>query len=84
MDVKIYTTSRCPYCSMAKRLFDEQNISYNEIDIEAENISREEMEKIGKSSTVPQILIDGTPIGGYDELLDLYQSGKLASSESES
>ncbi len=77
MNVKIYTTSRCPYCSMAKRLFDEQNISYEEIDIEAENMSREEMEKIGKGSTVPQILIDGTPIGSYDDLLDLYQSGNL-------
>lgn len=83
MNVTIYTTSRCPYCSMAKRLFDEQNISYEEIDIEAENISREEMEKIGKGSTVPQILIDGNPIGGYDDLLVLYQSGKLSADQTE-
>lgn len=83
MKVTIYTTSRCPYCSMAKRLFDEQNIAYEEIDIEAQNIGREEMEKIGKSMTVPQILIDGNPIGGYDDLLALYQSGKLVPDQPE-
>lgn len=68
---------------MAKRLLDEQEIAYEEIDIEAQNIGREEMEKIGKSTTVPQILIDSKPIGGYDELLELYQSGKLVSDEPE-
>ncbi len=83
MDVTIYTTSRCPYCSMAKRLFEEQNIEYKEIDIEAENISSKELEKISKSSEVPQILIDGTAIGGYDELLEYYQSGKLISDQLE-
>ncbi len=83
MDVKIYTTSRCGYCSMAKRLLDEQEIAYEEIDIEAQNIGREEMEKIGKSTTVPQILIDSKPIGGYDELLEYYQSGKLISDQLE-
>jgi glutaredoxin len=66
---------------MAKRLFDEQNIEYNEIDIEAEKMSREEMSKIGKGSTVPQILIDEKPIGGYDDLLVLYQSGNLGSNQ---
>ena len=45
-DIKIYTTNWCHYCKMAKRYFDEQGWSYEEINIQEKNMSREEMKKI--------------------------------------
>ena len=53
------------------------DISYENINIEKENISREELQKITGELTVPQIIINDKVIGGFNELLQLNQSGKL-------
>ena len=78
MNVKIYSTNWCPYCANTKRFLDERDIEYEEINIEAEGMSREDLEKITGGRTVPQIVIDENPIGGYDDLLSLDSDGKLS------
>jgi glutaredoxin len=70
--IKIYTTNWCGYCKAAKRFFDEKGWNYEEINIEEKNISREELSTIGLSLSVPQIIMDGEAIGGYDDLMKLY------------
>tara|TARA_B100001758_G_C17952435_1_gene374038 strand:+ start:152 stop:343 length:192 start_codon:yes stop_codon:yes gene_type:complete len=51
--------------------------TFEEIDIEKEGISREELSEITGGSTVPQIIINGKPIGGFDSLMRLNQDGTL-------
>ena len=75
--VIIYSTSWCPSCISAKRLLDSKKIKYEEINIEEVDISREELIKIAGAATVPQIMINETPIGGFDNLLELEQNGEL-------
>lgn len=75
--IKIYTTSWCPYCVAAKRLLNEKGLSYEEINIEKNNISREKLATLTGGRSVPQIVIDDEPIGGYDDLLDFDSEGKL-------
>ncbi len=75
--IKIYSTNWCGPCASAKRLLDSLGQSYKEIDIEKENISREKLMEMTGGMTVPQIVIDGKPIGGFDQLFELNQSGKL-------
>ena len=75
-NIKIYTTNWCVYCVLAKRYFDEKGIAYEEINIEKEGISREEMMKLTKGYSVPQIVINDSPIGGYDSLLKLMSMNK--------
>ena len=70
--IKIYTTNWCGYCKAAKRFFDEKGWNYEEINIEEKNISREELSTIGLSLSVPQIIMDGEAIGGYDDLMKIY------------
>ena len=67
----------CPSCIAAKRLLNERNIEFEEINIQKENIGRDELEDLTKGRTVPQIIINGNPIGGYDNLLVLDQKGEL-------
>ena len=52
-------------------------VSYQNIDIEKEGISRNDLEKLTGGHTVPKIIINKNPIGGLNELLQLIQSGKL-------
>ncbi|NOZ04676.1 MAG: glutaredoxin 3 [FCB group bacterium] len=75
--ITIYVTSWCPYCNAAKRLLREKNLEYEVIDIEQAGISREQLVKITGGRSVPQIVIDGKPIGGYGELMALDRAGKL-------
>lgn len=73
----MYTTRLCPYCVMSKRLLDEKAIKYQEIDVDSKPGLREEMMEKTKRRTVPQIYIGDFHVGGFDELYDLDQQGKL-------
>ena len=75
--VVIYTTSYCPYCTAAKALLRSKNVRFEEIDVTDDPAGRSEMEKLSERRTVPQIFIDGKPIGGYDDARDLDASGEL-------
>jgi len=75
--IKIYSTSWCPPCAAAKRMLTDMGQTFEEIDIEKEGISREKLSDITGGSTVPQIIINGKPIGGFDSLMRLNQDGTL-------
>lgn len=76
--VEIYTTPICGFCRMAKRLLDEKGVAYTEIDVMTAPARRAEMtERSGGGRTVPQIFIDGAPIGGSDDLHALERAGEL-------
>lgn len=74
--VTVYTTQWCPYCVRAKALLQHKGIAFEEIDV-ADDQLREAMIAASGRRTVPQIFIDGTPIGGFEELRALDEQGKL-------
>lgn len=76
--VEVYTTPSCPYCVRAKRLLGERGIAYEEIDVSGDDALRADVMRRSGRRTVPQIFIDGTSIGGYDELAALDGRGELA------
>ena len=79
--IEIYTVDYCPYCHKAKELLDKKNIPYKEIDItENEDVYRKELGdfyEIKGTVTVPQIIINGKRIGGFDVLESLDKTGEL-------
>ena len=76
-NIKIYTTSWCGPCKMAKRLLEEKGYSFEEIDIEEKGWTREDLFDKTGGRTVPQIVVEGETIGGYDELSQMESQGKL-------
>ncbi len=79
MDKKVivYTASWCGPCKYAKQLLNEKGIDYEEIDIEREGMSREDLYKITGGRTVPQIVINGENIGGFTDLQKLNKMDTL-------
>ena len=76
--VVIYTREFCGYCSAAKALLDRKGIPYEEIDAPNGSAARAAAtSRSGGRTTVPQIFIDGQPIGGSDDLMALERAGKL-------
>jgi glutaredoxin 3 len=72
----MYTTKWCGYCVRAKMLLEGKGIPYEEVVLDDPDFRRMLHERTG-GWTVPQILIDDTPIGGYTELWRLDKSGAL-------
>ncbi len=76
--ITIYTTAFCPYCARAKALLERKGAAYNEIDVSYDPATRAQMtEKAGGRTSVPQIWIGETHVGGSDDLYALDRAGKL-------
>lgn len=76
-DIIVYSTPFCPYCVRAKRLLEEKGVPFTEIGVMGKPELRREMEARSGGYTVPQIFIDGEPIGGSDELVAFERAGEL-------
>ncbi|HSV78366.1 MAG TPA: glutaredoxin 3 [Ramlibacter sp.] len=78
MKVVMYTTGRCPYCTLAEGILKKHGVTSIEkkrVDLYAED--REEMVNRSGRRSVPQIFIGDAHIGGSDELEQLDRSGAL-------
>ena len=75
--IKIYSTSWCPSCNAAKQLLTSKGMEYEEINIEEIDMSRQQLAELTGGMSVPQIVINDTNIGGFDNLMMMNQSGKL-------
>jgi glutaredoxin 3 len=75
--VVIYTTQGCSYCTNAKELLSKKGIKYEEIKVDKDPNKLNEMVKLSKKRSFPQIFIDQESIGGFDDLSKLAISGKL-------
>lgn len=77
VNVLIYTTGYCPYCSRAKQLLESKGIPFTEIRVDHQPDLRNEMIAKSGRSTVPQIFINDKPIGGCDDMYALENQGRL-------
>lgn len=76
--VVIYTIDWCSYCTAARRLLASKNIPFDEINLTGKTAEREDLvEMSGGSTTVPQIFIGDTHVGGCDDLYALDRAGRL-------
>lgn len=66
-EVKIYTTSTCPYCKMAKKFLDDNGIKYQEFNVAEDKAALKEMEDKCNSLAVPTICFDNEVVVGFDE-----------------
>lgn len=77
-DITVYSKTWCPYCNAARGLLQHKGVEFTLIDIGQVPERRDEMiARANGRSTVPQIFIGDTHIGGYDDLEALERSGKL-------
>lgn len=75
--VVVYTKCYCVFCNRAKALLRAKNVEFREFDITHDVKLQDEVRRRSGRMTVPQIFIDEKPIGGYDELRRLEESGEL-------
>jgi glutaredoxin 3 len=75
--VVVYSSDYCPYCSRAKYLLESKGVAFEEIKVDGKPQVRAEMSSKAGRTSVPQIWIGSTHVGGCDELHALERAGKL-------
>jgi len=64
--VLVYSTPTCPYCTMAKKYFEEKKVTFQDFDVSMDARARKEMMEKSGQMGVPVIDIDGKIIVGFD------------------
>jgi glutaredoxin 3 len=77
-DVVIYSSNYCPFCTRAKQMLASKGVEYREISVDGQPALRAEMTRLaGGRTSVPQIWIGDTHVGGCDELFASQRAGQL-------
>jgi len=66
MDVKVYSSPTCGYCTMAKRFLAERGIGFTEYDVSADRKAAEDIVRLTGQTGVPVIVVDGETVVGFD------------------
>jgi len=78
LKIDIYTGPMCPYCTKAKELLEQKNLTFNELYIGDDiKIMEEMLDRSAGKRTVPQIFINDVHVGGYDDLYAIDRNGEL-------
>ena len=75
--VLIYLTEWCPFCQRAKALLKKKKVNFTEIDVDDRPELRSWLVSASGQRTVPQVFINGQPVGGYTDLEKIDRQGKL-------
>jgi len=75
--IRLYTTAWCGLCLQAKALLDARGLPYDEIPLDDDPAFRQTVFDLGGRWTVPLVVIDEQPVGGYRELAALDRDGVL-------
>jgi len=78
MQIDIYTSPLCGYCTVAKKLLVNKGVDFNEFDVlKNPSLKPTMIERSNGFKTVPQIFINEQHIGGWEQLVRLDQDGTL-------
>ncbi|XP_059424702.1 glutaredoxin 2 isoform X8 [Carassius carassius] len=78
--VVIFSKTTCPYCKMAKNVFNEIGAAYKVVELDQQNDGgrlQETLAQMTGARTVPRVFINGQCIGGGTDTKQLHQQGKL-------
>lgn len=67
MSITVYSTPTCPYCTMAKDYFRENNVEFVDHNVAVDQAKAQEMVRKSGQMGVPVIDLDGTIIIGFDK-----------------
>lgn len=74
-EIVIYTSAICGYCAAAKNFLKSKGLSWREVRIDTDAAERTRMVAMTKRTSVPQIFVGDTHVGGYDDMMALHRGG---------
>jgi glutaredoxin 3 len=75
--VSLYLQRGCRFCAAAERLLRARGVAFDAFDVTDDPSARDELVRRTGAATLPQLFVDGAPIGGFAELQRLDRDGGL-------
>lgn len=75
--IVMYSTAICPYCVAAKNFLKSRGLEWTEVRVDTDPAQRDKMIALAKRTSVPQIFVGDTHVGGYDDMMALHRAGKF-------
>mgnify|MGYP002776995687 FL=1 len=75
--IVMYTTAICPYCVAAKNFLKSQGRTWSEVRVDLDPAERTRMVERARRTSVPQIFVGDTHVGGYDDMIAMHRAGRL-------
>ena len=76
--VILFSTESCTFCTHARSLLTKRGVKFEEVNLGEHPELQAELAEVTGLTSFPQIIVDGEPIGGYNELRAADKSGELA------
>lgn len=76
-EITIYSTLVCPYCVAAKNFLKSKGLEWKEVRIDLDPVERDKMVVKAKRTSVPQIFVGETHVGGYDDMMAMHREGRF-------
>jgi len=76
-EIVMYTTQVCPYCVAAKNFLKSRGLEWREVRVDLDSAEREKMVALARRTSVPQIFVGETHVGGYDDMMALQRAGRF-------
>ena len=77
--VVLFSTASCTYCEHAKNVLSKRGVTFEEVDLSEHPELQVQLTEVTGMESYPQIVVDGEPLGGLNELRAAEKSGVLAS-----
>ena len=75
--ITLYTSASCGYCVAAKNFLKSRGLAWKEVRIDLDAGERERMVALARRTSVPQIFVGQTHVGGYDDMMAMHRAGQL-------
>jgi len=69
---------QCGFSSRAIAILDHLNVQYESVDVLQDQGIRQGIKAYSDWPTIPQLYVDGEFVGGSDIMMEMYESGELA------
>jgi glutaredoxin 3 len=76
--IVVFSTDACTYCEHAKNLLRKRGVPFEDVDLGSDPELQAQLTEITGMRTYPQIVVDGEPLGGLNELRAAEKSGVMA------
>ena len=77
--VVVFSTDACTYCEHAKNLLRKRGVPFEDVDLGSDPELQAQLTEVTGMESYPQILVNGEPLGGLNELRAAEKSGVMAS-----
>lgn len=77
--VVLFSTDSCTYCEHARSLLSKRGVAFEEVNLSEHPELQAELTEVTGLESYPQIVVDGEPLGGLNELRAAEKSGVMAS-----